>query len=236
MKTIKSLFILCLLSIVANAQQNISTLKLKIYNQSSFVKNESNYWDIKNIFLKSEKEITILTPTFAIAYTAKNGNTHELELNKFNLYFNSVKDEQMDTLNSNIVGGQEISNFNLSFRYEYTPSSKKSKLNKKGTFSVGYGVQPYIYNTKTIPLITTNFPESKTQIGGSGYIAPRFTYQVSEKLYFDINLPFNLIDVNFTNTTIDDPTKNKSERTIYNTDFRMLPMNYNLRIGLAYRI
>ncbi len=236
MKTIKSLFFLCLLCFGASAQQNISTLKLKIYNQSSFIKNESNYSDARRIFLKSEKETTILTPTFAIAYTAKNGNTHELELNRFDLSFISEKDELLDTINSNIVNGQEISSFNLSFRYEYTPSSKKSKLNKKGTFSVSYGLQPYIYNTKTIPLITTNFPESKTQIGASGYIAPRFTYQLSEKLYFDINLPFNLIDVNFTNTTIDNPTKNKSERTVNNTDFNMLPMNYNLRIGLAYRI
>jgi len=236
MKTIKSLFFLCLLCFGASAQQNISTLKLKIYNQSSFIKNESNYWDAKRIFLKSEKETTILRPTFAIAYTAKNGNTHELELNRFDLSFISEKDVLLDTINSNIVNGQEISSFNLSFRYEYTPSSKKRKLNKKGTFSVGYGVQPYIFNTKTIPLIATNFPESYTQIGASGYIAPRFIYQLSEKLYFDINLPFNLIDVNFTNTTIDNPTKNKSERTIYNTDFNMLPMNYNLRIGLAYRI
>lgn len=236
MKKIILLVVLCFITYNTFAQQNPKTLKVKLYNQSSFVKNKSNYSAANNYYLKSEKETNILSPTFAIAYTANNGNTHEIELNKFAFYFNSETDELLDTINSNIVGGQEISNFNLSFRYEYTPSSKKSKLNKKGTFSVGYGLQPYIYHTKTAPLITTNFPVSKTQIGGSGYIAPRFTYQVSEKLYFDINIPFNLIDVNFTNTKIDDPTKNKSERTVHNTEFNMLPMNYNLRIGLAYRI
>ena len=236
MKIVKSLFILCLLSFGAYAQQNTNTIKIKLYNQSSFVKNESNYSAANKYYLKTEKEINILSPTLAVAYTAKNGNTHELELNRFDLSFNSEKDELLDTINSNIIGGQEISSFNFSFRYEYTPATKKSRLNKKGVFSVSYGLQPFVYNKKTIPLITTNFPDSYTQIGASGYIAPRFIYQLSEKLFFDVNLPFNLIDFNFTATEIEDPTKSKSQRNTYSTNFNMLPMNYNLRIGLAYRI
>jgi hypothetical protein len=236
MKIIKSLLVLCLLSFGAFAQQNTSTIKIKLYNQSSFVKNERNYRAATNINLKTEKKINIFSPKFAIAYTAKNGNTHELEINRFELNFNSEKDEPLDSLNSNIVGGQEVNNLNFSFRYEYTPASKKSRQNKKSMFSVSYGVQPYVYNRKTIPLITTNFPESNTQIGASGYIAPRFTYQLSEKLFFDVNLPFNLIDFNFTAIEIEDPTKIKSQRNTYSTNFNTLPMNYNLRIGLAYRI
>jgi hypothetical protein len=117
------------------AQENQGFFKLKIYNQSSFVKNESNYEASQNKFLNTEKEIGILSPKFAIAYTAKNGNTHELELNRFELNFNSQKNESVDSPNNILISGQESTNLNLSLRYEYTPASKKSKLNNKGTFT-----------------------------------------------------------------------------------------------------
>jgi hypothetical protein len=236
MKNIKAFIVLFLLSCTVFAQENRSFFKVKLYNQSSFLKNENNYQIAQNRFLETDKSIDILSPKFAIAYTNKNGNTHEVELNRLELNFNNYKNESVDSPSNLLLGGQETTNFNLSLRYEYTPISKKSKLNSKGTFSVSYGAQPYIYNNKTNNLISTIFPESNTMIGSSGYIAPRFTYQFSEKLFFDINLPFNLIDVNFTAKIIEDPTKTKSERTSYSSNFSMLPMNYNLRIGLAYRI
>jgi hypothetical protein len=224
------------ISLNLHAQQNQNTITIKLYNQSSFQKNNSNYSIGNNLISKTEKTTTFLSPKFAIAHTTKNGNTHEIELNRLELSFNSEKDELLDTLNSTIIGGQEISNFNFSFRYEYTPATKKSRLNKYGTFSVGCGMQPYLFNLKTISLISTNYPESNTMIGVSGYIAPRYTYKLSEKLYFDINLPFILIDFNVIARKIDDPTKTKSERKTISENFELLPMNYNLRIGLAYRI
>lgn len=236
MKSSSFILFFLLFVVTVFAQENKGLIKVKLYNQSSFVKYENNYQIAQNRFLETDKSIDILSPKFAIAYTNKNGNTHEVELNRLELNFNNYRNESVDSPSNILLGGQESTNFNLSLRYEYTPASKKSKMNNKGTFSVSYGAQPYIYNIKTIPLISTNFPESNTMIGSSGYIAPRFTYQFSEKLFFDINLPFNLIDVNFTAKIIEDPTKTKSERTSYSSNFSMLPMNYNLRIGLAYRI
>ncbi len=236
MKTIKLLFILCLTYTVSTAQENQGRFKVKLYNQSSFSKNENSYTVNNTLFIDTEKDITILSPKFAIAYTSKNGNTHEVELNRFELNFNSQKNESADTPNNILLSGQESTNLNLSLRYEYTPASKKSKLNSKGNFSVSYGVQPYLYNRKNNPLISTIFPESNTRIGASGYIAPRYTYQFSEKLFFDINIPFNLLDANLTADVVSDPTKSKSENTRVSLNSRLLPMNYNLRIGLAYRI
>ena len=236
MKTIKLLFVLCLVYTFSIAQENTGFFKLKIYNQSSFIKNENSYTTNNILFLDTEKEIAILSPKFAIAYTTKSGNTHELELSRFELNFNSQKNESADTPKNILLSGQERTNLNLSLRYEYTPISKKSKLNNKGNFSVSYGVQPYLYNRKNNPLISTIFPESNTRIGASGYIAPRYTYQFSEKLFFDINIPFNLLDANFTADVISDPSKTKSENTRVSLNSRILPMNYNLRIGLAYRI
>lgn len=236
MKTIKSLFILCLLSFGAYAQQNAKSLKVKLYNQSSYIKNESSYKANGILNFRTEKSSQIISPKFAIAYTNNAGNTHEIEINKFTIGLNNTEDRDSDSSNYNVIAGAETNIIDFSFRYEFTPHSKKDKLNNKGTFSVSYGVQPYFNYSNINPAISTVFPETLTNIGFLGYIAPRYMYQFSDKLYLDINIPFNLIETNYNAIVIDDPTKSKTERRTSSLNFNMLPMNYNLRIGLAYRI
>lgn len=234
MKKILSLIAIFLFSTIAIAQQNEKGLTFKLYNQSSIIKTKNDYVNNGVTFYRYQHQKQFLSPKFAIAYTTDKGSMHELELNSFDLTLNELEDRDSDTSSYTIVDGAETNSMNLSFRYEYTAAKKTSKLNKKSNFSVSYGAQPFLYAKKTSPKISTNFPESSLMIGALWYIAPRYSYQFSDHLSLDINIPFQLIETSYTAISIDNPLS--AERTKSTINFSMLPMNYQLRVGLAYKI
>lgn len=207
---------------------------IKIYNQVSYYQYgtsrlQSNF----KFYFQTTKNYKLINPNFAIQYKSGNGNYHEIEFTDFAINIQQFKER--DTSYTNIVDGALKQDYDISFRYEYTPK-RSIYLNKNLKLNVGYGFHPYFTKTSIVPYVSFDFPESEQFIGGAFFIAPRLTYVINKKFNFDINIPLNLLDVYYCTIEINNPSFSANQRKMTSINFDGLPVQFNLRFGLAYKI
>lgn len=225
----------CLCTSSVFAQENKEAqFFIKLYNQVSYYQYgtsrlQSNF----RYYNKTTKNFKIINPNFAIQYKSSKGNFHEFELTEFSYKFNEYK--ETDTSYINIVDGSKKTDYNFSFRYEYTPG-KIIALNKKLDLSVGYGIQPYLTKTSIKPYVSLYFPESEQLIGSAIYIAPRLSYRINDKFNFEINIPLNLLDIYYNSIEINNPIFSENQRKLTSINFDGLPVQFNFRFGIVYKI
>jgi hypothetical protein len=207
---------------------------IKLYNQISYYQYgtsrlQSNY----QFYHRNTKNYKLLNPNFAIQYKSENGNSHEFEFTDLILNIHQFK--ETDSSYTNIVDGTEKIDYAISFRYEYSPN-RSINLNKNLKLNVGYGIQPYFTKTSIKPYVSLYFPESEQFIGCAFFIAPRLTYMINKKFNFDINIPLNLLDVYYCTIEINNPLFSNNQSKMTSINFDGLPVQFNLRMGLTYKI
>lgn len=235
MKNTLSILLICHCSILVYSKEiQKSSYSIKLYNQIS-------YAELNTVKLQSSKfynhintkKLAILNPSFALQFKTNKGSSHEIEVTILSIANSNI--HETDSSYVNIVNGSNQLDTRFVFRYEYTPKGF-IKINTSTSLNLSYGVQPYFFRTSIKPNVSTDFPESEQYIGGTLYFAPRLTYIINEKFNFDVNLPLNLLDVNFYTQEIENPIFSKSQQTKKSINFEGLPTNYNLRFGLVYKI
>ncbi len=164
----------------------------------------------------------------------KTKSVHEIELSRINVFKNDYEARlfkvQQDT--NQIVNGQNASMFRLNIRYEY--SRKLINSNRKCDFMLGASLEPYIKSFTTKPKRSDSYPYKYTQIGAKMQLVARGVYNISKKVYIDLNLPFEIFNFRRSNSRYDNPTlpyelQNISE---YRLDFFNNPFHFRIGVGI----
>ncbi len=209
---------------------------VKVYNLTSFEKKTKSLIAISSI---SERHLiktnTILNPTIALQWKAKNNNSHEVELTNFRL---NVKSNEIvsDSTISNYYGeNSHLTSTFLSARYEYIFNAKKQNTKRLKT-GFGFGVNPYfsqsVFNSR-IPYV---FPKSEVSVGARVFFTPRLTYFISSKLFIDFNLPICFFDMYYDFDKFNNPSLPLNQRTVKTFTFENFPSFYSGRIGFGIKI
>lgn len=218
------------------AKENHHPYHIKLYNLVSV----SPTYPKANRGNTSYTEISsyrIWNPSLAAGYTNKKGNTHEFELTNIGI---NAQDNRSTVYYSNqnitaVTTGNKIYETNIVLRYEYILNLLK-KSNSRVHPSLGFAASPYYTRYNLIPYVTSTFPTKDTYIGMRAFIVPRVSYDITKRLFIDLNIPLCLTDFNYNIYKERNPTKSMSEQEISTANFSMLPAYFSARLGVGLKI
>jgi hypothetical protein len=157
----------------------------------------------------------VFHPTFAVQWTTKKNNIHEIELT--DLRFSS---------------GPVIL---TSLRYDYIINFNKKK-DSKIIPSLGIGINPYYFQLDKNPEIETQYGESYKYIGAKIFITPGLTYYCGSKFFINFNIPVCILDAYYKSYQSYDPTLTIDEMTINSTNFgAIFPYYFSARFGIGLK-
>lgn len=236
----KQLTIVLLLSIAgffSYAQnKNINArYAVKLYNLSSWQKQEQPYFQGIYSGVTTQKEFKPFNPTVAFRIKNARNNFHEIELTEFKVGsedFLSTLDQSGVTIP---MAGGKTNTTAIAIRYEYTLNFNKRK-NSKLMPAIGLALMPYYQRTNFTPVLATEFPAIKTQIGAKGFLIPRLNYAISSRLFLDVNVPFCVTDMYAEIKNAKNPILTQQEQKNDTGNFDGVPQFYSFRVGVGLNI
>ena len=245
MKGINFLFILLFSTVWLFAQNEVKEQKLKA------LKLYSNF-SLSSYYLEYGKDTTNGTSqmeyakTFngfnfspAFVFYLKNGNSSEIEISRLNFSNNYNKEytvvDSTGTV-SNVISGNNQKHFDFYFRYEYKLMLLKNKEQKKFSPVIGFSATPFFIWEKTYPLLSTDFPKTRTRAGLYLSVIPRIKYNINEKWFFDLNTPVAFSTYQYTYIKNENPVLNIADRKTTVFDFYNTPLSIAVRFGIGFKI
>lgn len=209
---------------------------LKLYNTTSWQKEES--FGISGTYIKTteQKDFQLLHPSIAARLTDRSGNMHEVELTRMEL--GVVKDVVylMNPSGTTIpVSGGKTTQTNIALRYEYIFNFMKKK-NSKWMPALGLALMPYFQRDNFTPELSTAYPSTTTALGAKGWVIPRITYAISSKLFVDLNVPLCVTDANIEWNNHKNPNLSQGEQKSEVTNFQGAPQHYSIRLGVGLKV
>jgi len=161
---------------------------------------------------------------------------HEFELSKINFDREDMNTILYDLNDSTqqLKGGQIVKSFNLNLKYEY--NRKVLTFKDKLAIYIGVSAEPYITFTKIEPKISTSFDTKNLSLGAKFYMMPRAIYNLSNRIYFDLNVPIEIIDTYLYWNRIDNPTLPKNLQRISGGNANWFNKIFQFRLGVGLRI
>lgn len=213
---------------------------LKIYNLTTYEEKTYNL-PLNNGTTSDYKRYTsyslqILHPTVAFQWTTEKQNFHEIELTSFVLGKTSSKTELiMDSSQTIITSGNDITKTDIGLQYEYIVNFNKSKDHKLVP-ALGFGANPYFEQNFNAPMIAQSFETRETCFGVRAFITPRVTYYFNEKLFMDFNIPLYLFDLSIQTNYVGNPAAPKELNTASRLNLEQPAKILGARIGIGMKI
>lgn len=232
---------LLLLAFAAKGQESSprQTSALKIYNLTDWQRYSYSESQKEDVFLRTtESNLRIFHPTFAYRREQRKGRYHEFELTELH-FFAREESAQPVTAQTGAPGavqeGEQVIRLAFSVRYEYQMSIGYDE-EKSWDFSVGLGINPYYFFQDVMPSVTTDFPERLHITGARLFAVPRFIWNLSPRMFLDVNLPICLSEFRHRYHYDESPTIPVGERGTAVTEFSTLPALFSGRIGLGFKL
>ena len=223
-------------------QENQKNKVIKLYSNISLTRtettlNQSPYNLTSTVENNNEMQIGYFTPS--IAFVLPNGNFHEIELSQ--LVINNTNNETIvidDSSGQTVqpISGQITTNVSIAMRYEYDVLFFKKKEGAKLMPYLGFSMNPYFSNKKYSSKISTSFPTNQNSFGALLSIVPRLNYNLNENWFIDVNVPVNIVDLNVTVNSNDNPALTEQQRSSSTLGFAMFPSKFLVRFGVGLRI
>jgi len=212
---------------------------LKIYNLSTYSvvnmrasgKNDSKHFDIYKANLE------IINPTIALQWKTKKNNFKEIEFTKLNV---AKLTTITSTLNDSTSIKENVENIDqkstvISIRYEYQINFSKQN-DRKMTFLIGLGFNPYITLDKYRPQLSSFNPSSFTNVGFNFFVIPHLSYNLTSRIFVNLNIPINVTNINLEHVYIDNPNRRPISNKVDTYSFKTFSNNYSLRIGVGIKL
>ena len=233
--------LLILLSFNALFAQEEGETSIKIYTNARFTLTTlSRYEPVEDgiIFLEDIRKVDIGYFSPALSISRSNNTFHEIEFSRamINQTFKYYSVWDSISKKATVVNGSKRTVSMVALRYEYmTRLFKKGEGNLKTFF--GYSLHPYYLSAQDNPGASTHFPEKHREAGVDVALVPRLTYEISERLYLDLNIPFVIVNGVFISKKIDDPAlPDKLRTTSYFTFDSFTGDQMHFRLGMGLRI
>jgi hypothetical protein len=185
------------------------------------------YYDYSNI--------CILNPTIAIQMATKRKNLHEIELIDFSIGKNEFKESYFNNIYEEVIPrrGYNRNSMNLSLKYEYIYTFNK-QMESKFLPSIGLGVNPQYLNLTSKPVIQPDWQTDNKLFIFRVQITPRISYFLTSNIFFDLSIPFTVIDFKYNYYYIRNYTIMEELRTSRTDKFSLFPVYYSGRIGIGF--
>lgn len=174
-----------------------------------------------------------ITPSFVIS---KPKVSHEIGISKLHIGHDSSYKKEETLPDGSVIAaeGAKQSHFHLNIRYEY--GLNLIKINKKHQLSIATSVEPYIWFDKSIPRTSENFPNRLTTVGSKFHLTPRATFSLSERLFLDVNMPIEIMDVYRLSNYTENPILTEEQRRYSDTRSDFFDSVFQFRIGLGFNL
>lgn len=103
-------------------------------------------------------------------------------------------------------------------------------------FSVGGGFLLYHLTSNQEAVTDDRWNRKQHYTGGLLQVIPRLQYQISKKLFADLNLKLALFDIQRFETYVDAPMLPVRKQTEVSTETAFFPSSYTVRLGLGFRL
>ena len=226
----------------AKAQQNPNLdfkYSVKLSNLSTLQKRSevNRVGNNDTAIIDEHNSLRLFHPTIAFQIKNKRNNIHEIELTDLSVARVSNKHllSYRPDLEPFAVGGYSTTSTNVALRYEYIRTFSR-KINSRFMPSLGFGILPYYQRDSYKPILSTDYIAKRTVLGAKGFLIPRVCYNVSKRLFVDLNIPMCFVDVNAKINKLNNPNLPFSEQRNTITNAEMFPDFFSLRLGLGLRI
>jgi len=174
-----------------------------------------------------------ITPSFVIS---KPKVSHEIGISKLRTGNESRYKKEEILADGSVIAAEEtkLSHFYLNIRYEY--GLNLIKINKQHQLSIAASVEPYIRFNKFVPRVSTSFPNQLTTLGSKLHLIPRATFTLSDRLFLDVNIPVEIVDVHRFRSYNDNPTYTEEQKTYTDTRSKFLDSVFRFRVGLGFNL
>lgn len=237
MKNILAIAILSLMTVSAGAQDSNFNYKysVKLYNMTTYeyvrfnmVKADQTQYTFKHSLLKA------LHPTVAFQWNSKKNHLNEFEITDLNWDTQTILNNKLYDTNGVVQSLYNVvqKSSSISLRYEYQLNFNKDHRLVPG---LGFGINPYFFRETSVPQTDNLYATSSTVFGTNFLITPRVTYFLNSRIYFDLNIPFSLINLQYSNQFFDNPILPDFQRRRATVDFEELQKKYYLRIGIGFK-
>ena len=205
---------------------------VKIYQNTDIF--ETQYYESRTRETTKVKNVNFDRITLAVDIDTKKGYTHEIEFLipeiskpldniQFPLNYEFRKDETFDG---------EASSYSL--RYEI--SKLLTHKDKRFSFLLGAGINPYYVHIEYEPNVENTYYFSTKLYGFALNITPRLRYKVSQRFSLDLNVPLKIYDLRGEKNNVENPAipiRQQKTKTYSNIFFETA---YTIRFGLMYKL
>ena len=169
---------------------------------------------------------------FSINYSRINNKIlTEYTLMPFHIKYDEYLIENKE---NNIYYGYTTSYIRSNFTYKISYTFRD--LTRKFRPYLGVGVGLFYENQRYYPKRMSHFPRKINKFSFSGIFNVGFNYQITERLFFNLQIPINLIEYYFIFDEIENPIIPQNERTKKDEGFIFMPEKYLFKLGIGFRL
>jgi hypothetical protein len=222
-----------------NKTKPIYRFGLKAYLNVSHENKFDSYTDAAHYRTTvTTQKSTDVFPTFGFSKNRKKGRFYEISFTHFNFtHDDALTLHRIDTLNVITIPsrGAKSNTAYVGMRYEWSFPVFYEKL---GIFQpyIGLSTDPSVFFKDIEPYSTATFPSRAFEARNTISIIPRAIVSLSSRLFLDFNVPISVFSMAATYNYTENPILPIYART--RTDFtaKYFPSQFNIRLGLGYRI
>lgn len=233
MKNLRSLFLFtfCLTCSVGFSQETSGT-SLKLYSNFGWLLEETNFGEITVEGEPAKHEdfdLGYFTP--AVVFTGAYGNTHEIEFSRFQMN----RTEEV-VANPQTIAIERNTEIFVALRYEFSFLFFKGNKDRRLKPALGFAGRPYYSSWKNVPAFSTAFTKAQSNLGVMLSIIPRVTYNLNDRWFLDLNVPFNFTDLRVSTRRNINPALPANQQSVTTIESHFLPTEYLIRFGVGVRL
>jgi hypothetical protein len=127
--------------------------------------------------------------------------------------------------------------FKSSFISLHLETSRILYSSKNIHLSVGMGINGYKSESKSTTEDDLHFASIDYNKGVGLTIVPRINHQLNDKISFELSAKIKMVNINAYKVKTLNPAIPEPQKTIEDdAEWAFFPLNYNIRLGIAYRI
>ncbi len=208
------------------------------------VLHESKY-DVKTDVINRVTETTRTTTTFlpvvGFSKLKKKGSFYEISLTHLNFTHDDDLSEftLLDTLGqityvSVPSRGSKSNKAHLGLRFEWAFPLFFEKLGRFQPF-IGVSTDPSVFYENIVPYTTAYYSTIAFEARNTVSFIPRAVFNVSSRLFLDLNVPISVFSMALTYNHVDNPILPNYARTETGFSTKLFPSQLSMRLGLGYK-
>ncbi len=198
--------------------------------------------DVINRITENTRTNTTFLPVVGLTKLKKKGAFYEVSLTHLNfihdddLTLHSIFDTASNTVTSLSIPSRGAKAFkaHVGLRFEWAFPLFFEKLGRFQPY-IGVSTDPSVFYENIVPYTTAYYPTIGFETRNTVSFIPRAVFNVSARLFLDLNVPISVFSMALTYNHVDNPILPTYARTETEFSTKLFPAQLNMRLGLGYK-